>query len=117
MKDIILACIALFVGVLLAGIPPVTAFLDANDLHFLTQAHYLVPAYFFFVLLTIKGIYRITEYTDETIPLKLGVLAVILSIAGLAWFFRLLILGALILIVAAYWNQGIVKSYYPRVRR
>ena len=116
MKNIILAYIALGVGLLLTGIPQLTEFLKANDFLFLTQKEYILPVFFALVLLVIKGIYDITKYTDETIPLKLSVLSLGLAIFGYFVFFRILLLGVIILIVAAYWKRGIVRSYYPRGR-
>lgn len=117
MKNIILACISLSLSVLLADTQVVNTFFNENNLQILTQKIYILPIFFAFVLLTIKGIYDVALYTDEFIPFKLSVLSFILSIIGLFVFFRILMLGMIILVVAAYWNRGIVRSYYPRQRK
>jgi len=114
MKNIILAYASLIAGILLADLEILNTFFTENGLHFLTQKIYTVPIFFSLVLLTIKGLYDISLYTDETIPLKIGFLSFIMAIFGLFIFFRVLILGMLFLIVAAYWSRGIVRSYYPR---
>ena len=113
MKTIIYAVLALFVGILLAEMAPVVTFLTENGLPALTQKIYTVPAFFILVLLALKGLFDISQYTDEFIPVKLGIIALVFSIIGLFVFFRILILGVLILIVAAFWSRGIVNSYYP----
>lgn len=114
MKTIIYAILALLVGVLLAETSVLTTFFTDNNLLLLTQKSYILPTFFVLVLLTLKGLYEISQYTDEYIPLKLGVLALVLSIIGLLVFFRVLMLGMIILVVAAIWSRGIVRSYYPR---
>jgi len=117
MKNIILAYASLIVGILLADMEILNTFFIENGLHFLTQKIYILPIFFTLVLLTIKGIYDISLYTDETIPLKISILSLIMAIIGLLVFFRILALGMLFLIAAAYWNRGIVRSYYPRNQR
>lgn len=114
MKTLIYAVLALFVAVLLAEMAPVVTFLSENGFTALTQKIYTLPAFFILMLLALKGLFDIAQYTDEFIPVKLGVVALVFSVIGLLVFFRVLVLGVLILIVAAVWSRRIVKSYYPR---
>ncbi len=114
MITIALAICALLTGVLLAELEPLTAFFIETDMVYLTQQQYVIPVFFALVFWVIKRLYDISQYTDETIPLKLAILALVMSVVGLLVFFRILTLGTLILVMAAYWSRGIVKSYYPR---
>jgi len=116
MKSIILAYSAAVVGILLADISILVDFFNQNGLEFLNEKKFTLPVFFLFILLAIKNIYEISLYTDETIPLKLSILGLILAIIGLLVFFRVLILGMVALVVGAYWSRAIVRSYYPRIR-
>lgn len=114
MITIVLAISALLTGVLLAELEPLTELFIEIGMPYLTETQYTMPVFFVLVLWVIKRIYDIWLYTDETIPLKLSILALVMSVVGLLVFFRILTLGTLILVAAAYWNNGIVQSYYPR---
>jgi len=109
-----LAICALLTGVLLADLEPLTVIFIEMGMPYLTQHQYTMPVFFVLVLWVIKRLYNIWQYTDEDTPLKLAILALVMSIVGLLIFFRILTLGTLILVAAAYWSHGIVKSYYPR---
>ena len=62
-------------------------------------------------LLVIKKIHFVLAYTDEVIPFYLSLLGLTLATAGVLLFTRLMLLGGLCLMAAAYWNNGILKSY------
>ena len=62
-------------------------------------------------LIVIKRLRFIVNYTDEVIPLYLSILGLVLSTAGVLIYTRLMLLGVLCLVAAAYWNNGILKSY------
>lgn len=113
MKNIILSYAVLVVGILIADIEILNEIFTEFGMAFLTKEIYIVPAFFFLVLLTIKGIYDVSLYTDETIPLKLGILSLVLGIIGFLVFYRVLLLGTFILIAATVWDRRVILSYYP----
>jgi len=64
-----------------------------------------------FFLLVIKRLHFILSYTDEAIPFYLSLLGLALSLAGAFIYTRMMLLGLICLVTAAYWNNGIVRSY------
>ena len=117
MKNIILSVLALFIAILLADIEILNTLFFKIGLSFLTDTTYTLPVFFSLILIVVKNIYDTSLYTDETIPLKLAILSLIMAIVGYIIFYRILLLGTFILIAASYWNYGTVMSYFPKHMR
>ena len=117
MKNIILSVIVLFIAILLADMEILNTLFFKVGLSFLTNTNYTLPLFFFLIILVVKNIYDTAQYTDETIPLKLSILALIMAAVGYIVFYRILLLGTLILIAASYWSHGTVMSYFPKHMR
>lgn len=117
MKNIYIAVAVLLIGILLADIEVLNTFFIESDMAYLTNINYILPVFFSLMLIVVKNIYEMSLYTDEGIPIKLAILALILAVVGFFIFYRILLLGTFILILAAYWNRNTVLSYYPQHMR
>jgi len=112
MKSVYAAIGTLIIGMCIANFLPVTALISMAGGEFLLQDYYLLPAFFLLLFIAAKGVHHIATYTDEFLPFQLCLLAFVLAILGLWFWMRLLILGTICLIAAAFWSRRTVKQYF-----
>lgn len=111
-KNIILAFAALIAGICAANLGLIQQYVNYPSIQFLLNSYLLIPVLFLLIALVMNGNYFIAGYTDEYLPFQLSILALILTLLGLVFFTRLMILGLLLLIASAYWSKKTVQQYY-----
>ncbi len=99
-----------------ATTPPVVEYIKSIEAEIILSPFLLIPIYVFLSLFILQKVYFISHYTDEYLPIKLGVFALALSVLGMFTLTRLIILGTGGLILSTYWTRNNVWAYYRKFR-
>jgi len=112
MNSLFLSICAFIVGLCWMASAPLKAALLNLGYDIVPDDNILLAILGVLFFIVVKRIRALVDYTDEVLPYYLSLAGFVLSIAGAFLFTRLMLLGGLSLVAAAYWSQGVVRSYY-----
>jgi len=112
MNSFFLSICAFIIGICWMASAPLKTALVSVGYDIVPDDNILIAIIAVIFVIVIKKIHYLVGYTDEILPFYLSLLGLALATAGVFLYTRLMLLGGLCLIGAAYWSKGVVMSYY-----